>query len=112
MRTNISEFGRQEKSILLYAEDCLVNNLGRLNGLKMNDEDLTNLKKMKEEGLLDFGRLPFHEIERLQKYFNRLTLPTHWVSFTDAAYTLSWAMRKERADKGAKELQEMLEQYK
>lgn len=111
MRTNISEFDRQEKSILLYAEDCIVNNLGRMNPLKMNELDFLNLKKMKEEGLLDFGRLPFHEIERLQKYFNKLTLPTHWVSFTDDSLSLTWLMRKERGDKGKAELQKMLEKY-
>lgn len=111
MRKDTCLYTRHEKSILLYAEDCLVNNIGRLNSIKMNDEDFVNLKKLKEEGLLDFGRLPFHEIERLSKIFNKLTLPTHWVSFTDEAWALAWAMRKERADKGKEELQKALEKY-
>jgi len=109
MRTNISEFTRQEKSILLYAEDCLVNNLGRMVAIKMNEEDFVNLKRMQEEGLLHYGRLPWKEIERLKKYFNSLTLPSYYVAFTDEAYTLAFAMRRERANKGEKELQEMLQ---
>jgi hypothetical protein len=111
MRKEISEFMRQEKSILLYAETCLVDNKGRLNSLKMNGEDFDNLDKMEREGLLHYGRLPFHEIERLSKYFNKLTLPTHWVSFSDEAWALAWAMRKERADKGKEELQKALEKF-
>jgi len=111
MRKNIALYTRAEKSILLYAESCLVDNLGRMSNIKMNEEDFDNLKKLKEEGLLDFGRLPFKEIERLQKYFNRLTLPTHWVSFSDETWEIVGAMRKERADKGKEELQKKLEKY-
>lgn len=111
MRKDISLYTRAEKSILLYAETCLVDNLGRMNSIKMNEEDFDNLKKMKEEGLLDFGRLPFKEIERLSKLFNRLTLPTYWVSFSDETWAIVGAMRKERADNGKEQFQKMMEKY-
>jgi hypothetical protein len=111
MRKNIALYTRAEKSILLYAETCLVDNLGRMTNIKMNDEDFENLRKLKEEGLLDFGRLPFHEIERLSKVFGRLTVPTHWVSFSDETWEIVSAMRKERADKGKEQFQKMMEKY-
>jgi hypothetical protein len=111
MRKQICLYTRGEKSILLYAESCLVDNLGRLASIKMNGEDLTNLEKLKAEGLLDYGRLPCAEIKRLSKFFNRLTTPTHWVSFSDETWTIVAAMRKERADKGKEELQKKLEKY-
>lgn len=111
MRKQICLYSRAEKSILLYAESCLVDNLGRMSNIRMNEEDFENLKKLKEERLVDFGRLPFHEIERLSKVFGRLTVPTHWVSFSDETWAIVWAMRKERADKGKEELQKKLEKY-
>ena len=111
MRKNIALYSRAEKSILLYAETCLVDNLGRMNGIKMNQEDMDNLEKLKMEGLLDYGRLPFKVIERLSKTFGRLTTPTHWVSFSDETWAIVGAMRKERADKGKEEFQKMMEKY-
>jgi hypothetical protein len=111
MRKNISLYTRAEKSILLYAESCLVDNFGKLVNIKMNKEDFANLEKLKAEGLLDFGRLPFKEIERLSKVFSRLTTPTHWVSFSDETWVIVAAMRKERADNGKEELQKKLEKY-
>jgi hypothetical protein len=80
-----------------------------MKGIKMNKEDLVNLCKMKDEGLLDFGRLPFKEIERLRDLVTYV--PTHWVSFTPQAWKLAWAMRKERADKGKEELDKTLKEY-
>ena len=111
-RKSIDEFSRQERSILLYAETCLVDNYGRMNQTRMNKEDFDNLDKMKAEGLLDYGRLPAKEIESYMKLLGRFQTATHWVSFTEEAWELVLIMRKARAEVGKTKLQEILEKYK
>jgi hypothetical protein len=111
MRKSIAFYTRQEKSILLYAETCLVDNYGRLNQTRMNTEDFENLDKMKAEKLLDYGRLPSKEIEESMKTLGRFQTSTHWVSFTEQAFKLVTEMRRERAYNGTIKLREIMEKH-
>lgn len=82
-----------EKSVLLYAESCLVDSRGLMKSVKMNAEDMNCLKRFKMEGLIDYGRIPFHEINHPTVFSN-----THWVSFSEEAWTLVHNLRRERAE--------------
>ena len=91
------EFTKVEKSILLYLETCLVDRNGRCEAIRMNKEDFDAIDKLKEEGLIKFGRIPSSEIKKLQKVY-RLQA-THWVRFNDEAWSIAGKLRKERSER-------------
>ena len=93
----LAELTRDEKSILLYAETCLVDGGGLMAGARMNEADIAALKKFRDGGILDFGRIPFHTIEKLIQPAVPLT---HWVTFHDRAWELAHALRRQRASNG------------
>lgn len=63
-------------------------------GARMNEADIAALKKFREAGILDFGRIPSHTINELRQPSVKLT---HWVTFHDAAWELAHTLRRERA---------------
>jgi hypothetical protein len=93
------ELTKVERSILLYAECCLVDNLGRLEGRRMNGEDIDALKSLKEKGIvLDFGRLAWKVVE----YYANSDLnykPTHFVRLTDEGWKLVHQLRREKSER-------------
>ena len=96
---------KNEKSILLYLETCLVDQRGRVESQRMNEEDFENIEKFKKENLIDFGRIPFKELEKL----NKLSGPriyTHWIKSTDEAWKSAHKFRRERAEKYIATLEE------
>jgi hypothetical protein len=79
---------KAQRSILLYAECCLVDHGGLLEGKRMNDADLRALTDFQDAGLLRFGRLPFRAIAQMVA-----RECTHWVVFSSAAWDLAHAAR-------------------
>ena len=90
MPLDINTLTRDERGILLYAETCLVDGSGLLTGERMNKADLDALAKFKAAGILDFGRIPARLLSSMKPL-------THWVTFTDAAWELAHALRRQRA---------------
>jgi hypothetical protein len=84
---------KDERSVILYAETCLVDSYGKMAQIRMNKEDLAALDRFKEEGLLDYGRLSAKEIMNVHNIIHG----THWVRFTEEAWTLAHKLRRERA---------------
>lgn len=91
---DIQTLTRDEKSILLYAETCVVDGSGLMAGARMNEADIAALKKFKAEGVLDFGRIPFHTVGTLIQPAVKLT---HWVTFHEPAWQMAHALRRQRA---------------
>ena len=85
---------KEEKSLLLYLEDCLVNNSGKVTGAKMNQTDFDIAKKWKEERIIDLQRIPFHDINK-----NKSFPETHTVRFSNKAWELAHKFRRERAER-------------
>jgi len=111
MRTKIDEFNKNEKSLLLFFEDCLVNKSGRVSSVHMNKEDMIIAEKFVEEGLIDFGRLTFEIIEKFKKMTINYNLgPTHWVRFTDEAWILAHQLRKIKSNKYIESIKQKLEE--
>ena len=90
----LDELTRDEKSVLLYAETCLVDGGGLMAGARMNEADIAALKRFREAGVLDFGRIPFHTLNELIQPAVKLT---HWVRFHESAWQLAHALRRQRA---------------
>jgi hypothetical protein len=91
MTIDINTLTRDEKSILLYAETCLVDRSGLLCGDRMNDADRAALAKFKAAGVLDYGRIPHKLVKR------EAVADTHWITFNDEAWAAAHALRRERA---------------
>jgi hypothetical protein len=83
---------KAQRSILLYAECCLVDHGGLLEGKRMNDADLRALTDFQDAGLLRFGRLPFRAIAQMVA-----RECTHWVVFSSAAWDLAHAARRHQS---------------
>lgn len=93
---DINSLSRDEKSILLYAETCMVDRAGLLEAARMNEADIAALKKFKEAGALDFGRIPFKTIDTLIHPHHGGKL-THWVTFHEPAWQAAHALRRVRS---------------
>ncbi|WP_413460628.1 hypothetical protein [Herbaspirillum huttiense] len=90
MDISLENLSRDEKAVLLYAEECVVNASGLLESVRLNGEDLVALKRFKDGGVIDFGRVPSDLLKRAAG-------KTYWVTFTDAAWNLAHQFRRERA---------------
>lgn len=86
---NVADLSKTQRSILLYAESCLVDHGGLLEGVRMNNADHAELAAFKADGLLDFGRIPGKLLGNGK---------THWVVFTEQAWALAAGCRKLRSE--------------
>lgn len=95
------EFSRDEKSLLLYFETCLVDTYGgKVQGARMNGEDMLIAENFERLGLIKLKRIPFKEFEKLRKKLNLYTPYTHTVRFiSEDAWTLAHKWRRERAER-------------
>ena len=73
------EMDRDETSLLLYMEACLVDNRGKMNNTKLNDEDRLNMNHWRQLGFVKTSGL--------------------WVEFTEEAWRLAHQLRRERAER-------------
>lgn len=96
---DIDKLTNDEKSLLLYFEDCLVNQRGYVVAARMNNIDFDIAKKWNKEKFISFHRVPFHDINQ-DKRFPR----THWVRLTEDAWTIAHQLRKERSERATKDL--------
>jgi hypothetical protein len=87
----VGRLTKTQRSILLYAECCLVDRGGLLEGVRMNADDVNELKAFAQAGVLEFGRIP---AALLKEGSVRAPIPTHWVRFTDQAWELAAACRR------------------
>jgi len=85
-------------STLLYLETCLVDQYGRVEGRRMNNEDLEIIEKLVKDKFIHFGRLSFKAIKRWRDA-NIGKLYTYYVRFTPQAWQLTHRFRRERSER-------------
>ena len=90
------EWTRHEKSILLYLETCLVDECGRVEGRRMNLEELKIINQWVTEGFVEFGRLSMKAIKKLR---GGGKIYTHWVRFSKSAWKMAHEFRHQRSDR-------------
>lgn len=88
----VRQLSKNEISLLLYLETCLVDQAGRVGMPQMNQDDIDIAKQWTVEGFIDFGRIKMADI---YPGSNR----THYVNFTDEAWTLAHHHRRVRGEK-------------
>lgn len=94
IQNEIAALSKAQKNILLYAEHCMVNNGGLLEGSRFRKEDLAALEVLQDKGLLIFGAIPRH---MLGKIATMSRAPTHWVTFTENAWEIAHSLRRQAA---------------
>lgn len=83
---------KDERTLLLYFETCLVESSGKVNCQRMNEIDYGIAKKWTDEKFISFKRIPHKDVVNLGMQTN-----THQVLFTEEAFTIALLLRKERA---------------
>lgn len=85
---------KNQRSILVYAETCLVDKSGLLSGERMNRQDLDDLDMFQAESYLRYGRIKLDLIPPRSgaDHF------THWVIFNPRAWALASELRQLRAE--------------
>ncbi len=89
---------KDEISVLLYFETCLVDRRGGFSSAQMNKEDFAIAKKWRKEGFIDFGRIPAKDLRR-QRVGSPFRTSTNWVVFTAEAWRLAHRARQAKAEK-------------
>ncbi len=90
MKFEADKLSKDERSILVYMECCIVDAGGMLESIRMNADDHENAKKFKDAGLIDFGRVPACLLSEGRG-------KNYWVTFTPEAWSLVSELRQIRA---------------
>jgi len=88
----VKQLSKDEISLLLYLETCLVDQNGRVSSKHMNTDDKEIAKKWNDEGFIKYGRIKMADI-----YLGSDRV--HYVNFTDEAWKLAHQYRKIRGEK-------------
>lgn len=100
----ISEMSKDERSLLLFFETCLVDSHGKIDGRKMNLDDMHIAKGWNRDGFVEFGRLPGKWVFGAGQAYNQ----THYVVFSEEAWELAHEERRARAARNRQHLDAIL----
>ena len=95
------EMNRDQQSLLVYLETCLVDYGGKCESRRMNEDDFKQIALWKDCNLVRFGRLFAREVVDQ----TRTRLSTHWVLFSEEAWSLAHRWRRERAERLMKKVE-------
>ncbi|MDP1712925.1 MAG: hypothetical protein Q8K86_10775 [Candidatus Nanopelagicaceae bacterium] len=90
----MSELTKDQKSLLLYFETCLVDNHGMVDSAKMNDDDHKIVADWQMKGYVQFARFP---AKWLMERKNMMHGTAHQVRLSAEAMTDAHRLRAERA---------------
>lgn len=79
---------REERSLILFFETCLVDNEGAVNSILMNEEDHKIALRWCQEGFVQFGRIKARDLVQGR---------SHWVTFSELAWQAAHLERRARA---------------
>lgn len=87
------EFDRDQASLLLLFEACIVDHGGKVRPDAMNADDHVQASEWRHEGFIDFGRIKLGgspDVSRPE------SIPSLWVELSDEAWAEAHRLRKER----------------
>lgn len=96
----IEKMTKDEKSLLLYFETCLVDKDGRIMAKRMNEIDFEIAKKWTKEKFVSLKGIPIKEVKNKGIYTE-----THTVCFSEKAFQMVYYLRKARALRHSKLLE-------
>lgn len=84
------------ESILLYLETCCVDQIGRVEAKRLNEQDYDDIEQLKSMGMVkEFKKIKFHKVEELKKDIPEKSY-THTVDLTDEGWKHAHIYRKDR----------------
>jgi hypothetical protein len=96
MAKTLDEMTKDEKSLLLFLETCVVDEAGLIDVRKMNAEDVAIAVRWEAEGFIGFGRVYSKDIARLSAN-SAGRVYSQWCSLSEEAWTLAHQERRARA---------------
>ena len=81
---------KNERSLILLFECRIVDHCGRVNSVHMNASDFEIAAAWALTGFIQFGRIASQDIN---------DNGSHWVTFSDAAWTAAHRVRRERGER-------------
>ncbi len=91
----LDKMTRDERSLLLYFESCLVNQRGTCEPLRMNESDFEIAKQWTAVGFVQFRRRPAKQL------VGTGTTRTHAVRLSEEAWELAHMERRRRAERNS-----------
>ena len=86
----LDDMTKDERSLLLFLETCAVDYGGKVDGRRINKEDIDTARKWNTDGFVKFGRIKFHDIA-----FHH----THWCELSDEAWAIAHEERRARYER-------------
>lgn len=86
---NLETMSKEERSLLLYLETCMVDNRGRIDQKKLNNDDRHILEIWDDAGFIKFGKI------HLDKYME--SMGSYWIELSDKAWKLAHQERIARS---------------
>jgi hypothetical protein len=93
------ELTKEERSLLLYLESCLVDHHGYINAQRINIDDRATLKAWDEAGYVHYGRLPMWVIQDRYRQSKHTEHESHYVRFSEAAWQDAHRERRQRSER-------------
>lgn len=81
---------KQERSLLIYLETCSVDNRGKIDPRRLNDDDIEILKEWEDYKFIKFGRVKTVDIK---------DHCCSWIILSDKAWEVAHDERKARAER-------------
>ena len=91
--------------LILFLETCAVDYSGKVDMRKISDEEKSIIKEWKEFKVLDFGRLPYAQVQKLA---NTQYPATHWIVLSSSLMRQAAELRLKRAQTGTARLDKIL----
>ena len=85
----LRDMNKDERSLLIYLETCMVDNRGRVDQRKLNDDDRHIMEIWKQTGFIFTGRI------RIDNYMT--SMGANWVELSPEAWTLAHEERQARS---------------
>lgn len=87
---DIKDMDKNERSLLLFFETCVVDFTGRVDARRMNQIDEEIAQRWNKEGFLEYGRIAFKDHN---------SQGSKWVEFTEETWTLAHQERRARFER-------------
>lgn len=100
------EWDEKHAGLLLYFETCLVDSYGRVDGRRINKEEVDVAQKWTNEDFVKFGRLSMKTIDSSRGDAHRYT---HYIRFSNEAWEITHQLRRERSGRMLRHHIKMLE---
>jgi hypothetical protein len=107
---SLTEMTKDEKSLLLFFECVAADSWGKFSSLRLNNDDWNIADNWKNDGFIQFGRMPAKYIfDSQDRGLNPVN--THWVRLSEEAFELAYQERKNRAQRNYINLDNKLAEY-